>query len=71
MLWTNYQRVQGMHILRFPQVSELTGLPRSTLYFYMKNNQFPKPVKLGVRSVGWIKEEVVEWLNQRKNLRVS
>lgn len=50
-------------------VSELTGLPRSTLYLYMKNDQFPKPVKLGIRSVGWIKEEVDEWLRQRKNLR--
>lgn len=71
MLWTNYQRVQNMRVLRFPMVSELTGLPRSTLYLYMKNDQFPKPVKLGVRSVGWIKEEVDEWLRQRKRLRAS
>jgi len=52
-------------------VSELTGLPRSTLYLYMKNDQFPKPVKLGVRSVGWIKEEVDEWLRLRKSLRIN
>lgn len=58
-----------MHVLRLPVVSELTGLPRSTVYLYMKNNQFPKPVKLGARSVGWIKEEVIEWLRQRKDLR--
>lgn len=70
MLWTNYQRVKSMHVLRFPVVSELTGLPRSTLYLYMKNGQFPKPVKLGVRSVGWIKEEVDEWLQLRKSLRI-
>ncbi|WP_330863503.1 AlpA family transcriptional regulator [Acidovorax sp. BoFeN1] len=71
MLWTNYQRVQSMRVLRFPMVSELTGLPRSTLYLYMKNDQFPKPVKLGVRSVGWIKEEVDEWLRLRKSLRIN
>ncbi len=58
-----------MRVLRFPVVSELTGLPRSTLYLYMKNGQFPQPVKLGVRSVGWIKEEVDEWLRQRKSMR--
>ncbi|MBL0427980.1 helix-turn-helix transcriptional regulator [Ramlibacter alkalitolerans] len=60
-----------MRVLRLPAVSELTGLPRSTLYLYMKNNQFPKPVKLGLRSVGWIKEEVDEWLSERKNARGS
>jgi len=58
-----------MKVLRFPDVKQATGLPRSTLYLYMKNHQFPKPVKLGVRSVGWIKEEVDDWLCKRKDLR--
>lgn len=69
MLWTNSQKVQSMVIMRLPAVSEVTGLPRSTLYQYMKNNRFPKPVKLGVRSVGWIKEEVDAWLAKRMELR--
>ena len=69
MLWKNYQTRHGMQVLRFPAVSRVTGLPRSTLYLYMKNNQFPKPMKLGVRSVGWIKEEVDEWLRQKRNSR--
>jgi prophage regulatory protein len=60
-----------MRVLRLPAVSELTGLPRSTLYLYMKSNQFPKPVKLGLRSVGWIKEEVEDWLRERKDARGS
>ena len=69
MLWTNSQKVQSMVIMRLPAVSEVTGLPRSTLYQYMKNSRFPKPVKLGVRSVGWIKEEVDAWLAKRMELR--
>ena len=69
MLWMKYQTRHSMQVLRFPVVSRVTGLPRSTLYLYMKNNQFPKPMKLGVRSVGWIKEEVDEWLQQRSNSR--
>jgi len=55
-----------MRILRLPMVSELTGLPKSTLYHYIKQAKFPRPVKLGVRSVGWIKEEVEDWLKERK-----
>ncbi|WP_338821365.1 AlpA family transcriptional regulator [Acidovorax temperans] len=59
-----------MRILRLPAVSELTGLPRSTLYLYISKGQFPKPVKLGIRSVGWIQEEVDQWLLQKKESRL-
>lgn len=71
MHWTNYQRVNAMRILRLPAVSELTGLPRSTLYLYMSKGLFPKPIKLGIKSVGWIKEEVDLWLRQKMESRVS
>ena len=59
-----------MTILRLPEVNRVTGLPRSTIYLYMKNNQFPKPIKLGVRSVGWIKEEIDEWVARRMEKRI-
>jgi len=58
-----------MQVLRFPAVKAMTGLPRSTLYLYMKENRFPKPVKLGARSVAWIQAEVENWLQERKSLR--
>lgn len=59
-----------MRILRLPAVSELTGLPRSTLYQYMSKGLFPKPIKLGVRTVGWIHDEVDQWLRQKRDSRV-
>ena len=65
----NSLKVQSMKVLRLPSVCELTGVPRSTLYLYIKNNQFPKPIKLGVQSVGWIQAEVEQWLRQRMELR--
>ncbi|HYN62270.1 MAG TPA: AlpA family transcriptional regulator, partial [Rubrivivax sp.] len=40
-------------ILRRPQVEQRTGLSRSTLYQYIKDGDFPKPVHLGLRAVGW------------------
>ena len=63
------QKVQSMVIMRLSAVSEATGIPRSTLYLYIKKNEFPKPVKLGVRSVGWIRAEVDEWLAKRMEQR--
>jgi len=66
MFWTNAQGNQNMKILRLTAVMEMTGLPRSTIYLYMKQKVFPLQVKLGVRSVGWLEEEICSWIEERK-----
>ena len=49
-----HQKIQhAPTILRRPQVEQRTGLSRSTLYHYIKDGDFPKPVQLGLRAVGW------------------
>jgi len=52
-------------ILRLPAVKQRTGLSRSTLYEMMKRGQFPKPIPLGARAVGFIESEVAAWIDQR------
>lgn len=52
-------------ILRRKQVEARTGLARSTIYQYVKEGVFPKPVHLGPRAVGWIESEVSDWINDR------
>lgn len=52
-------------ILRRPQVEQLVGLSRSTLYAMMAENTFPQPVKLSKRAVGWRESDVREWLASR------
>jgi len=47
--------------LRRDAVCQTTGLPPSTLYAKMAAGEFPKPVKLGRRAVGWRAEEVESW----------
>jgi len=44
---------QRQQILRKPAVCARTGLSPATLYRKLKAGEFPKPVKLGARSVGW------------------
>ena len=57
-------------ILRFPQVQARTGLPRSTTYLKISQGEFPKPVPLGARSVGWLESEIDAWIaNQVKSSR--
>ncbi len=52
-------------ILRRPDVEARTGLSRSTIYAWMKEGTFPKPVALGARLVGWKESDVTAWLEAR------
>ncbi|SEN73906.1 transcriptional regulator, AlpA family [Nitrosospira multiformis] len=45
-------------ILRGPVVDSSTGERRSTRYARISKGLFPKPIKLGPRSVGWLESEV-------------
>ena len=49
-------------ILRRKQVEARTGLARSTIYDRVKTGNFPAPVSIGVRAVGWVESEIEEWL---------
>ena len=48
----------------------LTGLSRSTVCNRVATGNFPAPISLGGRSVGWVASEVDAWLhNQTKASR--
>lgn len=53
-------------ILRRHAVEEMVGIGRSTLYAWVGRGAFPKPIRLGVRAVGWRESEIVAWLAARK-----
>ena len=50
---------------RLHTVMVRTGLPRSTIYHKMSHDEFPRTVNLGLRSVGWIADEVEQWIQDR------
>ncbi len=63
---------QQPSFLRRKQVETRTGLSRSTIYQYVKDGIFPKPVPLGPRAVGWLESDVGDWIAARvKNARDS
>jgi prophage regulatory protein len=49
-------------ILRLPAVIKHTGLSRSSIYLRISNKEFPKPVSLGGRAVGWLESDIDQWL---------
>ena len=51
--------------LRRRAVEDITGLSRSTIYDLMGKGQFPRPVKLTGKAVGWPESAISEWLNSR------
>ncbi|MNG10983.1 Prophage CP4-57 regulatory protein (AlpA) [compost metagenome] len=58
-----------MRIIRLKEVIECTGLGRSTIYKYISEGSFPKPVPLGDRAVGWVESEVMSWVMARIEAR--
>ena len=52
-------------ILRIGAVTERTGLARSTVYKWISRGQFPRPVKLGARAVGWHRSDIEAWIAGR------
>ncbi|KLV60125.1 helix-turn-helix transcriptional regulator [Citrobacter sp. MGH104] len=58
---------KNYRLLRITDVINLTGLPKSTIYLKIKNNEFPNQVSIGSRSVAWVENEVNEWIE--KNIK--
>jgi prophage regulatory protein len=58
-------------IWRLPEVLRQTGLSRSTIYEMINRGEFPRQVKLGRRAVGWIANDVVQWIHGKVDSRYS
>ena len=49
-------------ILRLPGVARLTGMSKGTIHRRYREGTFPRPLKLGVQSIGWRRKDIDEWL---------
>ena len=47
------------------EVEVRIGLACSTIYAMMADGKFPRPIKIGRRAVGWIEEDVNNWLSNK------
>lgn len=57
------------NILRRDAVERLTGLSKTTLYDLMSKRDFPRPIKLGARAVGWLERDIAAWQASRVEAR--
>lgn len=53
-------------IVRLPEVKGSTGLSRSSIYLRMANDDFPRPISLGGRAIGWLESDIQGWLEDKR-----
>ncbi|AMZ70476.1 MULTISPECIES: AlpA family transcriptional regulator [Pseudomonas] len=53
------------HIMRRDEVERRTGFKRAHIYNLMKEGQFPKAKRIGMRAVGWDSLEIEQWITER------
>jgi len=51
-------------VIRLPAVKDQTGLSRSSIYLRMSKGEFPQSISLGERAIGWLEEDINQWLEQ-------
>ena len=59
------QMEKPLRLLRLKEVKMRVGLGRSTIYRWISEGNFPKPVRLGCRSVGWLESAIDTWIVSR------
>lgn len=53
-------------ILRWPQVQEMTGLSRTTIWRLIRAGKFPASVKITSHATGWSRAQVAAWVASRQ-----
>ncbi|WP_235530305.1 helix-turn-helix transcriptional regulator [Sphingomonas sp. Leaf62] len=51
--------------MRRPEVEQVIGLSRSAIYAAMDRGDFPRPIQIGRRAVGWKSTDIDSWLDKR------
>jgi len=54
-----------MNVLRASETMKLVGLSRTTLWRMERRGDFPKRLRLGPSTVGWLESEVQDWIASR------
>ncbi len=49
------------NFLRITEVMKKTGIAKSTIWLWVKEKKFPKPIKLSPRITVWDEDSINEW----------
>ena len=54
-----------MKIMRPAETINTLSISKSTLWRWIGEGNFPRPIKLGNKAVGWDQETIQEWINDK------
>ncbi|EAN6616093.1 dipicolinate synthase, partial [Salmonella enterica subsp. enterica serovar Oranienburg] len=49
------------NFIRLPEVLERTGFCKAWIYRLISRNEFPSPIKIGDRAIGFVESEIDAW----------
>lgn len=57
---------RAKRVIRLKEVSDKLGLSKATVWLYVRTrDDFPKPIRLGANSVGWLESEIDAFIDAR------
>ena len=56
-------------LIRLHDVMARTGLSKTTIWRHIRSGEFPKSVNLTSGTVGWVEEEINDWIDARIDAR--
>lgn len=58
-----------MKVIKETKVIEIVCISHTTLWRIIKAGKFPRPIRLSPNRVGWIEDEIYQWIaEQQKNV---
>ena len=58
--------LQARKVYRMKELVMLLGVSKETIYYWIRKGSFPRPIKLGTRISGWLGEDILKWIDERK-----
>ena len=63
------QKTPKERLIRFPETIKRTSKSRAGIYAAIARGDFPKPVKLGPKSVAFVESEIDAWIESLRSDR--
>lgn len=58
-------------IIRFSELKSKIGASRSSIFRWERDGHFPKRRQLGSHSVGWLLQEIDDWITTRSTVNAA
>ena len=56
---------QKNNFIRLPEVLERTGFCKAWIYRLISREEFPSPIKIGDRAIGFVASEIDAWIDEK------